>query len=226
MAKGWNKGLKKTDHIGILKQSIALTGRRKVNYTVAICKQCKNSFEFQPHLKRQFCCKECQGGYYKGSNNPNKSKNKKISYCLKCGKLIKKYNVKYCGEYCRYYKYKISWIEKEFLNILTKNNIDFIFQKQINKFRFDFFIPGCNLFVETHGDYWHNNPLHKKGKKECIRHIIPDQEKKKFILNSEYRLLIIWENAFEDKIDIYSELFRFVVSNEKMGEINGKNKNR
>lgn len=80
-------------------------------------------------------------------------------------------------------------IEIKMMEFLKINNIDFIFQYEVSgRMLFDFYIPMCNLIIETDGDYWHS--LEKVKKR--------DKSKEAYIRKLGYNLLRITETEINN----------------------------
>ena len=81
-------------------------------------------------------------------------------------------------------------------NLLKLNNIQYISQYKILKYRYDYFLPNFNLVIEVHGDYWHANPVVYGNKKlnniqkSCVEN---DAVKSELLLDKNISLLIFWE---------------------------------
>lgn len=62
------------------------------------------------------------------------------------------------------------------LEFLKNNGYDFIYNKQLGPYNFDFFIPKENLFIEVQGEYWHtlpNNERRDRSKYSYLRSAVP-----------------------------------------------------
>lgn len=70
-----------------------------------------------------------------------------------------------------------------------------------NQWIIDFLIEE-NLALEVHGDYWHVNPRmnYQKINKTQLKNQLNDINKKNWLLDNDYNLLVIWE------MDIYQNL--------------------
>lgn len=104
-------------------------------------------------------------------------------------------------------KYRKTSIEKKVESYLKEINIDFKYNFILNNlYQFDFFIKDMNLIIETHGDYWHANPLYysdnddtKKKLNETQRYKINlDNLKLAYITENKYKLLSIWETDIKN----------------------------
>lgn len=97
---------------------------------------------------------------------------------------------------------KITNIEKIVYDLLVSKNIEFEFQKDIDKkYLVDFYIPSKNLVIEADGDYWHS--LNK-----CIK---SDNLKNKYLENNGYNLerwrgvsILKDINSLSKRLDLYS----------------------
>jgi hypothetical protein len=112
----------------------------------------------------------------------------------------------------------ISKAEREIMNFLTDNNINFISQYIIkgSSLRYDIYLPDKNLIVEYYGDYWHGNPNIYNEKSILGRgnNKYPasykwntDIQKENFAIEKGYSIKIIWESDFNtNKLDILNTL--------------------
>lgn len=96
-------------------------------------------------------------------------------------------------------------IELAMEGLLKSENIDFIPQYRISKFKADFFIPSLNLIIETDGDYWHCNPrIYKDGPENDYQKMAIEKDKRRdeFLISKGYTVLRFWEydinNNFEE----------------------------
>lgn len=95
-----------------------------------------------------------------------------------------------------------TYIEKEVMNILNDLNIDYVYNKQLGKYRPDFLID--KVIIEVQGDYFHCNPyIYKDGPKDevQIRHVIRDYYKKCYFLSRGYEIIEIWELEINQDIE-------------------------
>jgi very-short-patch-repair endonuclease/biotin operon repressor len=87
--------------------------------------------------------------------------------------------------------------EKIIMEILEELSIKFLYNKQLEEYRPDFYIEKNKLIIEVQGDYFHCNPyIYTEGPKDEIqlRHIIRDYYKKCYYLSRGYEILYLWEN--------------------------------
>lgn len=97
---------------------------------------------------------------------------------------------------------KITNIEKIVYDLLVYKNIEFEFQKDIDrKYLVDFYIPSKNLVIEADGDYWHS--LDK-----CIK---SDKLKNKYLEDNGFNLerwrgvsILKDINSLSKRLDLYS----------------------
>lgn len=89
-----------------------------------------------------------------------------------------------------------SFMEKYICNFLKNNNINFIQhdRKILNGKELDIFIPDKNLAIECNGVYWHSE-IRKPNKNY-------HQEKTKKCAEKNIQLIQIWEDDFNDKLNI------------------------
>lgn len=104
-------------------------------------------------------------------------------------------------------KYKKTSIEKIVENFLIEKNINFKYNFILdNKFQFDFLIKDKNIIIETHGDYWHANPLYyseidpnKKPINENQKYKVDlDKTKFEYSLKMEYDIIYLWETDIKN----------------------------
>lgn len=88
-----------------------------------------------------------------------------------------------------------SQLEKKFMGILKDLKIDFIFQYELDKKLFDFYIPNKNILIEVDGDFFHCNPKnHPESKYQCQKLSLKNDNKKNIICQSHnIPLLRYWE---------------------------------
>lgn len=101
-------------------------------------------------------------------------------------------------------KIKKTGIEKIIEQYLIDNNIKYIYSFIFKNRQYDFLLKDYNVVIEVNGDYWHGNPKfwdinedspNKKKLYETQKMKIKDDiVKKNIINNSEYNLLVIWED--------------------------------
>jgi hypothetical protein len=112
-------------------------------------------------------------------------------------------------------RYRKTSIEKKVESYLKEINIDFKYNFILdNLYQFDFFIKDMNLIIETHGDYWHANPLYysdsdytKKKLNETQRYKVNlDNLKLEYVVEKKYRLLSIWETDIKN--DNYKKILK------------------
>jgi hypothetical protein len=74
---------------------------------------------------------------------------------------------------------KMSSGETSVQNLLSDLGVDFIYNKSIGPYNFDFYIPSLNLFIEVQGEYWHtlpNNERRDRSKYSYLRSSVPDSK--------------------------------------------------
>lgn len=97
-------------------------------------------------------------------------------------------------------------IETFMINLLTKLDVDFIFNEYLGEYRPDFQMIGTKILIEVNGDYFHCNPyLYKDGPKDeiQIKHVLRDYYKKCYYLSQGYKIVTVWEreiNEDQDKV--------------------------
>jgi very-short-patch-repair endonuclease len=105
-------------------------------------------------------------------------------------------------------------IEDYMYTLLTKVDIDFIFQYKFKNRFFDFGIPSLNLLIEVDGDYWHGKDIaYENLNNQQINTFRNDRYKDDLVNNSDWKLVRIWESDIH-KITI-KELKELVYGNSK-----------
>lgn len=79
--------------------------------------------------------------------------------------------------------------------ILQSLDIIYMFQKPIKAWNIDFYL-GHKICIECNGLYWHKNK-------------VSDDDKKDYLLNNDYKLLILEEEEFENKSKIENKIKEF-----------------
>jgi G:T-mismatch repair DNA endonuclease (very short patch repair protein) len=127
---------------------------------------------------------------------------------------------------------KQTQIEKMVFDYLKNNNINFKSEVYVNKFlaktnkykyrfRIDFIIND-NIAIEVNGDYWHSNPrvYHDINKLNPLqkRNIENDIKKKKYLLENNYRLYIIWEKDLYTNLQLALNNLKNFINSDKIFE--------
>lgn len=89
-------------------------------------------------------------------------------------------------------KYKFSKDECKMIEILKKNNIEFIHQYVVkipHKYVADFYLPTHNLIIECDGIYWHNYPFGTERDK--IRNLE--------MIKNNFKVLRFWEGQVNEE---------------------------
>lgn len=84
-----------------------------------------------------------------------------------------------------------------FADLLVKNGIEFVKEKRISLYSFDFYLPIFNVYVEIDGDYWHSNPkFYPNGPINAAqrKNFARDCEKNDFVKMQNLVLLRFWED--------------------------------
>lgn len=103
-------------------------------------------------------------------------------------------------------KYKKTSIEVKVENYLKEIGANFKYNFIYkNYYQFDFLIKDKNIIIETHGDYWHANPLIysdiEKGKKplnETQQYKIELDKLKKEYIGDNYNIIYLWETDIKN----------------------------
>jgi very-short-patch-repair endonuclease len=109
---------------------------------------------------------------------------------------------------------EISKLELAFEDFLKSENVQYIRQHKIWKYRADFYIPDHNLIIETYGDFWHcnptlyNEPVYKVQK----NNIAKDKLRISYIKSKGYKVLIAWEYDFYNNFEDVKKQLRVVLS--------------
>jgi len=180
------------------------------------CEVCSSPTYVQPYrMKTQkyfYCGQEC---YFKHRASLPRKGTLEVE-CDECkGKftrykhLVEASTNHFCGVEC-YSVWKSKYgvteitgktsIEKTTEDILNKNNISYVYQKQIKDEKFgncyyDFYIEDYNLLIEVDGDYWHGNPKkYPKLNSQQLGCKKRDKEKNEVALKNNYNLVRIYED--------------------------------
>jgi G:T-mismatch repair DNA endonuclease (very short patch repair protein) len=112
-------------------------------------------------------------------------------------------------------KYRKTSIEIKVEEYLKEIKINFKYNFILNNlYQFDFLIKDMKLIIETHGDYWHANPLYysdndytKKKLNETQRYKVNlDNLKLEYAIENKYKLLSIWETDIKN--DNYKKILK------------------
>lgn len=104
-------------------------------------------------------------------------------------------------------------IELKIENILKDNNIIYEKQKQIGRFRVDFFVN--NKVIECLGDYWHANPLkypnHEMLNETQINNLKRDKNKLIMLSEKNIEYILLWEYDINNNLEnIELDLLNFI----------------
>lgn len=106
------------------------------------------------------------------------------------------------------YSYKIkqkkyitsSKVEKKFANVLTKFNIKYKKQYELNGKYYDYYLPEYHLLIEIDGNYWHGNTNYYPILNRIQRNQkIKDKEKNVIAKVFGYDLLRLWEHETKNE---------------------------
>jgi G:T-mismatch repair DNA endonuclease (very short patch repair protein) len=114
-------------------------------------------------------------------------------------------------------KYRKTSIEKKVESFLKETKVNYTYNFILeNKYQFDFYIQELNLIIETHGDYWHANPIYysdqdqnKKNLNETQKYKVElDEMKYRFVKEHNKNILYLWEtdiknNNFKEILKTY-----------------------
>ncbi len=91
-------------------------------------------------------------------------------------------------------------LERDFAAILDGLKIIYLKQYKVEGSYFDFYLPSYNLLIETHGDYWHGNPMvYSELDRTQLKKQKTDREKWFLSKRLGYRLLTFWENEVTER---------------------------
>ena len=172
------------------------------------CKNCGKEFYIRPSEfgERKYCSREC---------NWDSLKNRVECECVICGEKFEvqnwtyeNYNTKCCSQECLNKWYRrpefMTGIEELTYDALEKSEIDFEMQKYLDGWRFDFYLPNYNLFIEIDGDYWHGNTqIYNKLNSTQIENAERDKRKDKWCKNNGYNIERIWGNDIKENAERY-----------------------
>ncbi len=91
-----------------------------------------------------------------------------------------------------------------FQKLLVKLNINFIREKVVSYWSFDFYIPDKELYIEVDGDYFHSNPkIYPSGPKTSTqkRNATRDIKKNLFCKSNNMSLIRFWESEIIGDIE-------------------------
>ena len=205
----WNKGESKESHRSVAKQAKSMRGKNNPYWTMSEESRQKTRYweyksEEETFEIRRRASETLRNRYQNGELTP---------YAFQNPEWEKKALKKRMEGYRRWQKSgnkvkfgNSSKAELEIADILEDLGIKYIRQFSPGKYRFDFFLPDCNLVLEYNGSYWHADPsiykpddyIVKKGKmaSEIWEY---DKEKIKYIEEKGFLIRIIWENIFKTK---------------------------
>lgn len=89
-----------------------------------------------------------------------------------------------CDTIQKIINYKKSSIEVIIENLITSNNLNFIYNKSIGKYRPDFIVN--NIVIEANGNYWHSDAVNKNDSYH--------KEKREYYIEKGYRPLFFCED--------------------------------
>ena len=192
-------------------------GKDIANGKYTKCLNCGQKFYVSPNRVEQakYCSWECRTEHMTGDNHPTWQGGGIECKCEVCGKVFKlyKHEIKDGGGKCCSRKCLNKWygkpenmtdIEKKVYDVLNDTNIEFETQKQVNRYRFDFYLPDYNLIIEADGDYWHGNPdvFDNLNKKQKERSEI-DKQRDIWCKNKGYNIERIWGSDIKEDAEKY-----------------------
>ena len=87
---------------------------------------------------------------------------------------------------------------------IEKLNVNFEVQKYLDGWRFDFYLPNYNLFIEIDGDYWHGNTkFYNKLNNTQIENAERDKRKNKWCEDNGYNIERIWGSDIKEDAEKY-----------------------
>jgi len=185
-----------------------------------VCIVCKNIFEVHPYRKNvSFCSKKCKHDI-----------GRLIKICPTCNNeftTTKCENHTYCSLVCsnkRFGAKRISKWQKYIFDKLKEHGfnveVEMCVKNETRKLFVDICLLDKKIIIECNGDYWHCNPViydasyfHSKIQKTASDIWEYDNQKKLFLQNMGYIVLVLWENDFEEKEEYIIKL------KEKINEI-------
>lgn len=177
-----------------------------------ICLCCGNSYKVHPYRSKEskFCSKNCF--------NNHRRETIKCPTCKNEVSFPKYENRVYCSEKCAVMgiEKRNSKFSKSIESFLNENKISYKKEYKIKnnkrKYFVDFLIND-NLVVECYGDYWHCNPIrfdpeyyHSKLQDYAKNIWEKDKQRIDFIINNNYKVIIIWENNWNNEKNFFEIL--------------------
>lgn len=104
-----------------------------------------------------------------------------------------------------------SKFEKILISFGLVEDVDYIFQYQVETAYFDFFIIKKRILIEVDGDYWHCNPdsEYKVAKYSTQKaNVKNDLRKNEIAKKNKLKLLRFWESDIKGKINEVKEVLK------------------
>ncbi len=164
-------------------------------YTIKVCPNCERTFEVKTSIEHRYiyCSKQCSnqhnanpvlnckrcGKLFTGDKRYDRHYCSEICrrpphhiLCLNCGKTYRTQpgviNRRFCSLSC-YRKFSGETIpEMKIRDCLTRLEIEFIQEKQVDRYSIDFFLPQYQLAIEVDGVYWHQDKAKDDRKDKAL----------------------------------------------------------
>lgn len=107
-------------------------------------------------------------------------------------------------------------LEVMFASLLDELEIEYEQHVMFKKREYDFLLTDHNIFVETHGCFYHCCKTHFPEAKYSFQknNLKNDQYKVKLVkFDTEYTLLVIWEHELKDNSLIIEKINKFIKKN-------------
>lgn len=92
-------------------------------------------------------------------------------------------------------------LESAFAEILDELGIEYVWQYQVQRKLFDFYLPQANALIECHGTFWHADPRFyncNQMKPAQKRNIANDSQKASLAIRLGYSLFCFWESDIKN----------------------------
>lgn len=143
-------------------------------------------------VESPFCSVSCSMNFYA---QPENRTDKQKLHDAKAIKIIKSQNgtdkqrKAHAESLGKLQKDRSSGIETEVLEKIRKLYPSAVHQFVKDFYTVDIYIPELDIYLDVHGNYWHNRPKHQSG----------NNRKRKFFKNKDLRYLELWGNETQTK---------------------------
>lgn len=181
-----------------------LSGTKNPNYKGGLitvnCANCNKLLKkHKSHLKRsnKFCSASCSMNWYAEPENRTEKQilsDEINAEQLRKLRLIPENKIAHANALAKMQKERTSKLEIKVLEKVRK--LYPLAEGQIVKdfYTVDLYIPEVDIYLDVHGNYWHNKPKHQSS----------NQRKRKFFQNKGLKYLELWGNEVDYADDIVS----------------------